>query len=275
MKKQTIFYLEGRGGKYVYHFFIYNLGGLYYIINQQYNERHTDSVLLNNFNNKIVKSPSTNINYPIKIHMTNVLPFQREAFSIIKDKFELVEDLDTIDGDYEIVSIYGALVHDDVNNKMYEYLRGLFLENLKENSGIIPKKRIFITRKNSEIQHDGVLKRNIINENELMTMLEKYNFEYVQLENLNTYEKIKLFMQSEIILSPHSGSLTFLLFANTKSKIIEILNNGTNGFSHYQYIKICTQLNLNYNRYQNIREDINGNFQINVNDFEKYLVSLL
>jgi len=31
--KETIFYLEGRGGMYLYHFIVYNLGGLYYIIN--------------------------------------------------------------------------------------------------------------------------------------------------------------------------------------------------------------------------------------------------
>ena len=201
--------------------------------------------------------------------------FKEKHFSLIKDKFELIEDLNAIEGDYEVVSIYGALGNDDVNNKIYEYLRGLFLENLKEIGGIIPKKRIFITRKNSETQHYGVLKRSILNENELINMLQKYNFEYVQLESLNTYEKIKLFMESEVILSPHSGSLTFLLFANPNSKIIEILNHGTSGFPHYQYIKICTQLNLNYNRYQNIQEDINRNFQIDVNDFEKYLVSLL
>jgi len=28
--KETIFYLEGRGGQYIFHFFIYNLGGLYH-----------------------------------------------------------------------------------------------------------------------------------------------------------------------------------------------------------------------------------------------------
>jgi hypothetical protein len=38
--------------------------------------------------------------------MKNILPFQRESFEIIKDQFELIEDLTTIP-DYEIVSIYG------------------------------------------------------------------------------------------------------------------------------------------------------------------------
>ena len=37
--KETIFYLEGRGGIYLYHFIIYNLGGLYHIIKKEYNNR--------------------------------------------------------------------------------------------------------------------------------------------------------------------------------------------------------------------------------------------
>lgn len=165
MEKQTIFYLEGRGGCYLYHFFICNLAGLYHIVNKQYDLRNNDSVLLNNFEHKIVKTPSTNVSFPIKIHMTNILPFQREAFNIIKDKFELIEDLTTLKYDYEIVSIYGA-VNDSMNNIYYGYLRNLFLENFTE----IPfsKKRIFITRKNSESQHAGILKRSIMNENELI-----------------------------------------------------------------------------------------------------------
>ena len=38
---------------------------------------------------------------------------------------------------------------------------------------------------------------------------------------------------------------------------------------------ICNILGLNYNRYSNINEDRNGNFNINVIDFEKYLLGLL
>ena len=48
-------------------------------------------------------------------------------------------------------------------------------------------------------------------------MLQKHNFEYIQLEDFSLSNKIKIFMESEIIVSSHSGSLTFTLFANIKS----------------------------------------------------------
>jgi len=271
--RTTIFYLEGRGGMYLYHFFVYNLGGLYYILNKKYNIRVPNTSVLLEDKSKIVNSPTTEIQFPIKIHMKNILPFHKEAFEIIKDHFELVEDLTNV-SDYEIVSIYGETIPESDNHQtIYPFLRNLFISKINYN--LIKNKRIFITRKNSELQHNGTLKRFILNENELKNMLKKYDFDFIQLEDYTTHEKIKIFMESEIILSSHSGSLTFTLFANKNAKIIEILNKGTAGFHHNHYISICNILNLNYNRYSNITEDTNGNFDINVIDFENYLLNLL
>jgi capsular polysaccharide biosynthesis protein len=269
--KETIFYLEGRGGMYLYHFFIYNLGGLFYIINNKYNHRgqQNTSILFDN-KSKIVEKPS-NYTYPIKIYIKDILPFQRETFEIIKDKFELIENLSVLE-DYEIVSIYGEtciLNICDNPKTIFPFLRQMFLKRLSYD--VIPGKRIFITRKNSESQHNGVLKRYILNENEVRLFFQNNNFEIIQLENYSMYEKIKLFMESEVIISTHSGCLTLCLFVNVKTKIIEILNRGTVGFDHSHYIGICNTLGLNYNRYTDISEDHNGNFNLDLSKFEKFL----
>ena len=274
--KQTIFYLEGRGGMYLYHFFVYNLGGLFYIMNNKYDIRVLDGSVLLDDKSKIVSKPTTEITFPIKIYMKDVLPFQKEAFEVIRDKFELIEDLSTVP-DYEIVSIYGETCTrnpiSDNQKFIFPYLRNLFTSRC--NYQMIPGKRIFITRKNSESQHNGTLKRCILNENVLMIMLSKYNFDFIQLEDYRMNEKIKLFMESEIVISTHGSQLTFTLFSDKNAKVIEILNQGTSGFPHDHITSICNTLNLNYNRYSPINEDTNGNFNINVDDFEKYLLTLL
>lgn len=275
--KNTIFYLEGRGGMYLYHFFMYNLSCLYFIENKIYNVRGqiNTSVLLND-KSRIVEKPSNDlIMYPIKVYMTNLLPFQKEAFEILSDKVELITDL-LNETDYEIVSIYGdtCLISISDNSKYtIPYLRNLFLERLNYN--IIKGKRIYITRKNSESQHNGVLKRAIINEDEFKVVLNKYNIEIIQLEDFSMQNKIKLFMESELIISPHSGALTLTMFGNKDCKVIEILNNGTCGFNHSHYINICNTIGINYNKYSNINEDYNGNFNINLDDFEKYLLTIM
>ena len=274
--KQTIFYLEGRGGLHLYHFYIYNLGGLYYILNKIYNYRGNSntSVLLDD-TIKTVEFPTTDITFPIKIYIKQILPFQKEAFEIIKDKFILIEDLSKIE-DYEIISIYGETAINSICDNehiIYPFIRNLFLE--KMNYDIIPKKRIFITRKNCELYHNELLKRMIINENEIIEKLKKYNFEYIQLEDYNTYEKIKLFMESDVIISSHSGAFTLSLFCNKNTKIIEVLNHGTHNFNHSHSKNITNVLGLNYNRYTNITEDSNGNFNLDFDKFENYLINLL
>lgn len=93
--------------------------------------------------------------------MKDILSFHREAFEIIKEKFELLEELPT-HSDYEIVSIYGEPISDNSSYHIcrnpyiiYPFIRNLFLEQIHYD--MIPKKRIFITRKNSECQHGGLL----------------------------------------------------------------------------------------------------------------------
>lgn len=276
--KETIFYLEGRGGIWMYHFFIYNLSGLCYIINKIYGCRGSSgtSVLLDD-KSKIVNNPTSNqISFPIKIHMKDIVPFQKETFEIIKDKVELIEDLSIVNYDYEIVSIYGDTCEQSIGdnrNITIPFLRNLFLQRCHYN--LIKGKRIYVTRKNSEPQHYGTLKRHMLNEDKFIEILNKYNIEYIQLEEYSMLEKIKLFMESELIISPHSGCLTLLIFLNINSKVIEILNKGTEGFSHVHHIDTCKILGLNYNRYSNIDEDIDGNFYLNMVEFEKYLLELL
>jgi capsular polysaccharide biosynthesis protein len=227
-------------------------------------------------NSKVVEKPTTQIKYPIKIYMRDILPFQKQAFEMIKDKFELVEDLNCFT-DYEIVSIYGGIIinisggriHNDMLDITCPFLRNLFLE--KHKFDMIKGKRVFITRKNSECYHNGNLIRYIFNEDILMDMLKKYNFEYIQLEDYSTFDKIKMFAESEVIISSNSGSLTLTLFSNEKSKIIELNKRGLE-----QYMWICKELNINYYRYSNIEyEDSFKCFYINVEDFEKYLQSII
>lgn len=273
--KTTVFYLINRGGhQWIFHFFLLNLGGLYYILNKNYNYGNTSLIneeITDLVKSKIVDYPTTTIEYPIKIYIKNIAPFHKETFEIIKNKFELVEDLNTLT-EYEIVPIYGMGDMRE-SSDICHFIHNLFLDYI--NYPIIPKKRIYITRRLSENYHYGVLKRFILNESEIMEKLKKYNFEFIQLEDYNIREKIKLFMESEVILSTNSGALSFLLFCNKNTKIIEVLNKGTYGFSHDHYKEMCSFLNIPYYRYSNIQEDMNGNFNLDFNQFEPFLVPLL
>lgn len=277
--KQTIFYLEGRGSQILYHFFVLMLGGLYYIENKQYNVQGTNDSVLMDDTSKHVHEPTTEIKYPIKIHMKDILPYHREAFEIIKDKFELVEDLSKYD-DYEIVSVYGETLfknnYCDHPNEIFGFLRNLFLEKMPKFE-MIKGKRIYITRKNSELAtyHDGILKRFMENEIEIMEKLKPYGFEYIQLEKLSVFEKIKLFMEAEIILSCYTGALAMLLFSNKETKLIETLRD-IDALKFSAYESMCKYLDIKFYRYSNINViDQYLNYTLEFCPFEEFLQSII
>lgn len=275
--------MHNRGSQYLYHFIVLQLGGLYYILNNLNLKIGKDTVGKCEFKtlNNLTETQKKNIIYqikPIKIFLNgNILDFHKEAFEILNEDIQLITINDIKENHYFEES-YGVTAKNnnlgDELQKILPFLRNLFLSKLHFN--FEKNKKIFITRKKSENQHNGILKRYILNEEELMEkVLKKYNFEFIQLENYNFKEKIMLFNTSSIILSSHSGSLTFSIFANKNTKIIEILNKGTFGFVHGHYQNITNILGLNYFKYANIKEDSNGNFNININDFDNYLKNII
>ncbi len=271
---EKCFFIEGRGGIYIYHFIVLNLGALYNIENGIYT-RYTDSITLKNFNVKYECEKICNFPINVIICIDNDLyelnEWQKNIIEHLKHKINLVKYEDLYK--YDIISSYGIMNRNipycDNPNEIFPYLRKLFLFE-SPNYQIQKNKRIYITRKGSEKYHNGKQKRICYNEDELVSMLQKYKFDIIKLDDYNIKDKIFIFQTSEIIISSHSGSLTCCLFANENTKILEILNKGErtpNG--HYKLI--CETLNINYKRYTNIKEDKLGNFNINVNDFETYI----
>jgi len=268
---ETIFFLENRGGhKHLYHFVVYNLGGLYHILNKNYNTSSNSELFLE-CPSRVVPKPSNDICFPIKIYMHNILQYHREAFDIIKDKFIL---LDTLPKDnYEIVSLHGEpCIKDGISDNphiVFPFLRNIFLDNIINTN--TEKKRIFITRKSYESNMPET--RHIVNENNFMSMLKKYNFEYIQLEEYAMIDKIKLFMDSEIIISSLSSALTNILFVDTTAKIIEISRG-----IHKHYEVISRIFGLNYTRYTDIIGPYNNivdvdNYEVDTNKFENFLLT--
>ena len=86
----------------------------------------------------------------------------------------------------------------------------------KEFYNIIPKqKRIFITRSKA-------LKRTIINEDKLLQILQKFNFDVVAMEEISFDEQYKCIAESNVLVSLHGAGLTHMLWLEKNSKVLEI-----------------------------------------------------
>lgn len=66
--------------------------------------------------------------------------------------------------------------------------------------------------------------RKITNEQKLLEVLKKYNFEIYLLENLSFEEQIDLFSRTKNIVAPHGAGLTNIVFTKNTINILELEN---------------------------------------------------
>jgi hypothetical protein len=266
MNQKIIFKIENRGYLWIYHWMVYILGGLRHIINGTPTYRIVDSEW------EILYYQKINITYPIKIYIPFIKQkyenYHLESLALLSDKFEIIFDLKEYPN-YKVIDNYGEPllsleknleIPKHVDPNAHKFIRELFLKKEYEFN---PKKYVFLLRHvTKNTAPDGIVRRRIINEEEIINLLKPLNFEFVDLATLNFEEKIKLFNTSSIILSPQSGGLVFSIFANNKTNIIEICP--TNSYQYCdQYKDICTALNINFFRYQKFRyQDYHSNMDI-------------
>ena len=153
------------------------------------------------------------------------------------------------------------------------------MNSLKQENNFIKGKKIYVTRRNCSF-------RNLINEFDILTKLEKEGFQYVNLDELDIYKQIKIFSKSEIIVSPTGSNLTNLVFCNKGAKIFEISPKYKLKYEDVfknRFSNISKTLGLEYHRIEadsvpikkidlNIKETIHPDILSNSNYYKNLLV---
>lgn len=98
------------------------------------------------------------------------------------------------------------------NETIVNNLREIFLN--KGGSSNLPKKRVWAYREH--------LRRRVLNFDEILPILKKYNFDIVKMEDLTIEEKINLLSQAEIISGTHGSGLINIFFMKKGTKIFEV-----------------------------------------------------
>ena len=118
-----------------------------------------------------------------------------------------------------------------------QFLRSEFLPLVQGNARYQKREksdkpeRIYINR-----QQAG--HRRLINETEVIRLLGQFGFVSVSLESLSVLEQVELLASARVVVAPHGGGLTNLVFCQPGTKVIEI-------FSH-RYVSSCYWLTSNY-----------------------------
>lgn len=98
-------------------------------------------------------------------------------------------------------------------------------------------RRIYISRARAP-------KRRISNEDEVLSVLRKLDFEIVHAEDLAFDEQVKLFSQARYLVSNHGAGLTNMLFLQDGGSVLE-LRHHTDRINHC-YFTLASALSLNY-----------------------------
>lgn len=275
---RIIHHIENRGSIFIYHWFMYMISGLRYVeVGGNYGSDGGGKFDQNKNNfNGLLKEPyniffSNPPSYKDDVFM---LDFQKETFDLIKEKFNVVEN---INHDDIVLNNYGEPIIDSglyhISGDGYDYLKNLF--NIPYSDDEIKfNKKFYLCRSKSHLLQgneffNNVKKRQLINENILCENLKKYNFDVIFLEDLTVEEKIKLFRNAETIISPNSGGLLFSIFSE-KTNIVEINVTNPSQISN-QYLSICNHFKIPYYKYISNKIDSDDNMEINIDDFINFL----
>jgi tetratricopeptide (TPR) repeat protein len=149
--------------------------------------------------------------------VNNQLPFQRETLQILgisEEKIIGTTTFNHIQAKQLIVPSFPGTIA-----WMPKWACDYIKQSLHELdlSSTEVKKRIYISRNKST-------NRRLINEEEIIDFLQKYDFEVVNLESMSVREQAKLLSQAEVVISPHGSGLSNLVFCQKGTKVIEILS---------------------------------------------------
>jgi capsular polysaccharide biosynthesis protein len=96
------------------------------------------------------------------------------------------------------------------------YLRRLFASALGERRQF---RRLYVSRNDTS-------RRHLTNEAELVAALEPLGFESVTMSGRSVAEQAALFAEAEVVVAPHGGALTNIVFCQPGTKVVELFPAG-------------------------------------------------
>jgi hypothetical protein len=208
-------------------FFIYNFDNYYHFLYDTLPYLFTYLKL-----KKMIPTLKLLVNYPNK-DKNDFYKFNKELLEKVIDLNDLI--IHNEKNIYNNVYISSSLTHGGYSNnpprkeiyEMYDLIKNnINYENI--NKKYINFKKIYISRRTwinndkSNIGTDYTSRRKMMNEDEFVEELTKYEFTEIFAENLNIDEKIYLFSNSNTIIGSIGGGMANLLFSNNLTKSIVI-----------------------------------------------------
>lgn len=195
--------------------------------------------------------------------------FQTESLKLLEHTYKCVNDTPFLENT-EIRKLK-PITLDTYNcpneTEIYSFLRTNFLTKNTFQS-IRPLSRlVYISREKTKN-----IKRHVLNESVFIPELIQRGFEIVYLEDFSFLEKVKLFLEARIVVTPSGGALSLGFFLNPDAVVIELVLNNIFTWSR-QFNPIFKELNLNNKHYTNLNAvDKDLNIVTSINEYANLYV---
>jgi len=170
-----------------------------------------------------------NVKFDRIIHNSTNKKFVKESLNVIGINLNNVFCLDASPSmkckELTVVSPIGYGVNP--NKESCKFVRDLF-----KSLFVMSNRRIFISR-------SGTNYRKLTNEEEITNYLITLGFEIINSEYLSFTDQVKLFSQSEIVISSHGAGLSNIVFCDPKTKILELQSPKYLGLCYWLVADSC------------------------------------
>ncbi|WOO40956.1 glycosyltransferase family 61 protein [Rubellicoccus peritrichatus] len=191
---------------------------------------------------------ATELQLPWRFIVPKLNNWQRDSLTILKIPPEKLIELDHhtslhCQRLYTPTSVFNELRH--VGIEILDSLRSLALESIGK---VTPRRKVYLERSDSKA-------RTLLNEEELANALQAVGFEIVTASNLSYREQVKLFLETEFLVTCHGAGLTNIAWLPPNASIYEIRPEFWNMkmYRHLAYIR-----ELDYHSYVEEGEPVRG-----------------
>jgi capsular polysaccharide biosynthesis protein len=162
------------------------------------------------------------------------IPFIKSSLKYIRSKVHVFESKINL----KVTSLTSISYPAPIGNfnplTILEYRQWL-LDNIPVDNNL-GQRNIYISRSKATI-------RKVLNENDVVLLLEKYNFKTICLEDYTWEEQASIFKKAKNIIGIHGAGLTNCIFS-TNAKVLEFRK--TNDDKNNCYFSLCNVLNHKY-----------------------------
>ena len=125
-------------------------------------------------------------------------------------------------------------------------------------------------KKNLYVKRGNTIRRKVLNEDEIIHFVKKYDYDIVDCFDLDIEEQIKIFSEAKNIIIPSGASMANLMFTPDNINVVEIRSNLDGDFSEKINLKKRFKL-YSFNKTIKVGEQLRKNIIVDVDELKKLI----